>query len=398
MSRIFISMHYMELGGAERALLGLLEALSETEHQVDLFIYSHQGELMSFIPEGINLLPENPIYACYEKPIVEIFKQGHLAMGLARLWAKIAEKIFNKHTDPKLLPSSIADEMGRFTNAVVPNLNYLGEYDLAISFLNPHYYLVNKVLARKKIGWFHTDYSAISINSTRELPIWSKLDRIIAISHLSRNAFLQKFPSLADRTLVIENILPTRLIKHQANEFDASAEMPGAIKLLTVGRFAHAKNLPWAVEAMAELCTLRSDVVWYIIGYGDDTAIVANIKKHHLEERFVLLGKRDNPYPYIKACDVYVQPSIYEGKAVTVQEAQFLGKPVAISNFPSAHSNVRNGVDGVIFPLGDAHAAALALHNFLSDADKMQKIAKNGARNDFSATASLQAILALSNS
>ncbi len=58
-----------------------------------------------------------------------------------------------------------------------------------------------------------------------------------------------------------------------------------------------------------------------------------------MEKHFVLIGKQINPYPYIKACDVYVQPSRYEGKAVTVREAQILGKSVAITRFPTSSAN-----------------------------------------------------------
>ena len=57
--RIFISMHYLELGGAEISLIGLLQALDYSRYDVDLFIHSHQGELMQFVPKEVNILPEN---------------------------------------------------------------------------------------------------------------------------------------------------------------------------------------------------------------------------------------------------------------------------------------------------------------------------------------------------
>ena len=60
--RIIILMHYLELGGAEMALIGLLGALDPDKVDVDLFIYSHQGPLMKFIPEWVNLLPEVRAY------------------------------------------------------------------------------------------------------------------------------------------------------------------------------------------------------------------------------------------------------------------------------------------------------------------------------------------------
>ena len=50
----------------------------------------------------------------------------------------------------------------------------------------------------------------------------------------------------------------------------------------------------------------------------------------------------------MKACDLYVQPSRYEGKAVTVTEAKILAKPILITNYSTAESQIEDGIDGVI--------------------------------------------------
>ncbi|MDF2607274.1 MAG: glycosyl transferase group 1 family protein, partial [Bacillales bacterium] len=83
----------------------------------------------------------------------------------------------------------------------------------------------------------------------------------------------------------------------------------------------------------------------------DEDFIKKLIAQNNLENNFILLGKQTNPYPFIKACDLYVQPSRYEGKAVTVTEAKVLGKPILITNYPTAKSQVEHGVDGVICDL-----------------------------------------------
>ena len=81
------------------------------------------------------------------------------------------------------------------------------------------------------------------------------------------------------------------------------------------------------------------------------------IKESGMEDEVIMLGKKANPYPYIKKCDIYIQPSRYEGKAVTVLEAQMLGKPVVITDFPSSDSQLEDGIDGVIVPLDDSGCA-----------------------------------------
>lgn len=379
--RIFISIHYLELGGAERALLGLLESLTQTQHQVDLFVYSHQGELMSYIPAGINLIPEHTTYAALEKPLKTVFFSKQCNVAIARLWAKFTNWWDNRHLKGENI--AIFDELGRASVKVLPSLEYLGEYDIAISFLTPHYIVRDKVNAKKKIAWIHTDYSTVVVNSKRELPVWASYDKIVSISPDVTKAFLGVFPSLKDKIIEMENPLPIELIRKQAKEFDASPEMPGKIKLLSIGRYCTQKNFPGAVAVMAELCKLRDDVVWYIIGYGGgEQEIREAIIKHNMQDKFILLGKKSNPYPYIKACDVYIQPSLYEGKSITVKEAQLLGKRVAITNYPTAHSQINHGVNGVILPLGNPEETAISLNHFLENNNFINELSHLEYHND----------------
>lgn len=381
-ARIFICIHYLELGGAERALLGLLESFVQTKHQIDLFIYSHQGELLPYIPAGINLLPEHPTYAAFEKPLKSVLFSRQWKIAIARLWAKLSNWWHNHHLKGE--NAAIFDEVGRATVKVLPSLKHLGEYDVAISFMAPHHIVQDKVKAKKKIAWIHTDYSAIVVNDQRELPVWASYDKIVSISADVTKAFLGVFPSLQQKIIEIDNPLPVELIKHQADEFDATTEMYGKIKLLSIGRYCTAKNFPGAVAIMAELCKLRDDVIWYIIGYGgEEQKIREAIIKHNMHDKFILLGKKANPYPYIKACDVYVQPSIYEGKSITVKEAQLLGKPVAITNYPTAHSQIHDGEDGVIIPLDNPKKTAESIHNLLNNQKLIRKIMCKDRINNF---------------
>lgn len=97
----------------------------------------------------------------------------------------------------------------------------------------------------------------------------------------------------------------------------------------------------------------------------------------------MLLGKKTNPYPYIKACDLYVQPSRYEGKAITVTEAQILGKPVVITNFPTAKSQLEDGFDGHICPM-DVNGIVEGITRMFEDVDFRNKIANNSCQRSYS--------------
>ena len=67
----------MHLGGAEISLIGLLQALDPKKVDVDLFVYSHEGELMKLIPDYVNVLSEIPAYKMFERPMKEVLKKGY---------------------------------------------------------------------------------------------------------------------------------------------------------------------------------------------------------------------------------------------------------------------------------------------------------------------------------
>lgn len=373
--RIFISMHYLELGGAEMSLIGLLQALDYSKYTVDLFIHSHQGELMQFIPKEVNLLPENSAYACIECPIIEALIKGQTGVAYGRLKARKRAKKY-RPKDSSKPQYAIYQYIAQAVEPHLPSLDKYGEYDLAISFLQPHNYVLSKLKAKKKACWIHTDYTKVEIDTEAELPVWSAYDYIVSISPDVTKSFLQVFPSLKDRIVVIENILSSDFVRKRAGEKDVSAEMPkkdGVVNVLSVGRFTDAKNYDNVPDICRRVREKELDVRWYIIGFGDDTLIRQKIHETGMEDYVIILGKRANPYPYIKVCDIYAQPSRYEGKSVTVREAQMLCKPVVVTNYPTSMCQILNGVDGIIVPM-DNEGCALGISSFIKNINLQQQI------------------------
>ena len=393
-ARIFIAMHYMEIGGAETALVGLLNALDPARVDVDLFLYDHHGEMMQFIPEWVNLLPQIPKYSVLERPIVELVKRGFWGIAAARMSAKLIGKLTN-------VPSFSMDVFtSLFTNKLLPTICPQKKYDLAISFLTPHTYVKNKVMAKKKIAWIHTDYTIYPIAKNVELPIWSSYNFIASISNDVTRTFLQVFPTLAPKIVEIENILSPSFVRKRAELQDVDKEIrhEGAITLLSVGRFSDAKNYDNVPDICKRLINkTKLNIKWYIIGYGGYEALIRQkIKEAEMEERVILLGKRSNPYPYIKACDIYVQPSRYEGKSVTVREAQMLCKPVVVTNYPTAPSQIRNGVDGVIVPM-DNEGCAKGLAQVIYDKPLQERIIAHLKTHDYGNESEVEKIYTLIN-
>ena len=385
--RIFINIHYLEIGGAERALLGLLSSLNPDKVDIDLFVNQHTGEFMPLIPEWVNLLPEISEYTCIERPITTIVKEGHVGIALRRIWAKHKHKQYlNTLTvEQRQHDASVFQYVADAVEGALPSLAHLGEYDLAISFLQPHNIVLNKVKAKKKICWIHTDYSTIHINHDLELPVWNAFDYVVSISNDCIRAFVQTFPELKDKIVLIENILSSLFVRQQADLYEVKAEMPDepdVVKILTIGRFSPPKKIEGIPHICAEMERLGADFRWYVIGYGPDREIQEALDKYGMRHRMKLLGKKSNPYPYIKACDIYAQPSIYEGKSVTVREAQILCKPVVITDYPTAKSQITHGVDGVIVPLDEVQTA-MGIVDFINNGELRNKIVSHLHTHDF---------------
>lgn len=379
---IFIAIHYLEIGGAEISLIGLLNAIDYTKYDVDLFVYSHRGELMKLIPPQVNLLPEIPEYAYIEQPIKDALKKGLFRLSFARLWAKVQYRQYQKKNNPKDGSAILSYIFGNVT-PTLPTITDK-EYDLAISFLTPHNIVRDKIKANKKVAWIHTDYSYIDIDVEKELPVWSSFDYIASISEAVTISFVSRFPSLKGKIIEIENILSPTFVRNRAEEtrIDFSHEND-RVNLLSIGRYCEAKNFDNVPDILKRIREKGFNAYWHIIGFGgDENLIRTKITEAGMEEYMVLLGKQANPYPFLKAADIYVQPSRYEGKSVTVREAQMLCKPVVVTNYRTAPSQIKDGIDGVIVPL-DNERCAEGITAFIQDEVKQKELISYLSSHDY---------------
>lgn len=392
---ILILMPSMFIGGAERSLIGLLDSIDYTKYNIDLFLNRHEGEFLNLITEKVNLLPQIDAYTNFDRPIKDVLFSKNFKYGIARLKAKSDMrknvKLGNKHN----VWSSLQFISNRLT-PLLPNIDK--EYDLAINFLGIADVLGQKVKAKKKLAWIHTDYTKLVPNKELDMDTYSKVDYVVTVSNDCENQFLSVYPILKDKSLVVENILSEKFIKEQANEkitddkFDINNDQ---IKLVSIGRFTDAKNFDNVPQICKHILEKGIDVKWYIIGFGgDETLIKQKIKEFDMEQHVIILGKKENPYPYIKACDIYVQPSRYEGKAVAVREAQILNKPVVITNFTTSKSQLTDGFDGVIVTM-DNEGCADGICNLIKDKELQQRLIENTKITDYTNKQELEKIYAL---
>ena len=227
--------------------------------------------------------------------------------------------------------------------------------------------------------------------------MWDMYDNIIAVSDMVQKAFLKTFPSLKEKVLVIENIMPFKYIENLSVEFSADKEMPddGSVKVLSIGRFSYPKRFDEVPLMCKKLREKGLNIKWYIIGFGDDEQLInSKIAENEMQEFVINLGKRENPYPYIKACDFYIQPSRYEGKSIAVREAQLFSKPVVITNYSTAQSQLQDCIDGIIVPM-ELFQAVDGIYGFINDKDKQKLVVCNTQKTDYIGKQEIEKIYAL---
>lgn len=395
MRKVLISSFDMEVGGVERSLISMLNNFDYSNNEVDLMLYSHTGDFMPMLNNKVNLLNEVKQYSTFRKSIGETIKQGNLILGLARILSKFLAKINGKIKDLNEYGIYQMQLMWKYSLPFLPKFDK--KYDVAISYLWPHYFVAEKVQAKRKIAWIHTDYSTIETDVDMDLKMWDKFDYIMAVSEECKNAFLKKYPSLKEKAKVMENITSPDFIREMASEnIEENIKNDNSFKLVSVARLSHAKGIDNAVRALKVLHNRGlTNIKWYVVGYGGDEQMIRNlIKENNLEESFILLGKKVNPYPYMKICDIYVQPSRYEGKAVTVVEAQILGKPVVITNYTTAKSQVRDNVDGYICELS-VKGIADGVERLYRNKKLRENLAINCKNTNYSNSSELKALYEL---
>jgi len=345
---ILVASFDLEIGGVERSLISMLNNFDYNNYIVDLMLYSHSGEFMKLLPKKANLLAESKAYKTFRMPVLDVVKSGQISLALSRMLAKyLANKNHSSENGYKQM-----QYMWKYSVPLLPKQSK--KYNVAISYLWPHYFVAEKVDAEIKIAWIHTDFSTVETDIALDVKMWGKFNYIVAVSDECKNAFICKYPVLGDRVIVMENITTPELINALANEEADNPMVEDArFKIITVARLSYAKGIDSAVRALKMLNERGyKNICWYVVGYGGDEQQIKDlIEENNLTDQFILLGKKINPYPFIKEADLYVQPSRYEGKAVTVVEAQVLSKPVLITNYPTAKSQVNDGFDGSICDL-----------------------------------------------
>lgn len=347
MKKLLFMVSSMNIGGVEKSLLSLLSIIPREEYEVTVLLLEKKGGFLNHIPSWVKV--EEATWFKDTKPIIMEAPQLTLKNYIKK----------KKYIDGVLFTFSYFIDK-HFKNRYIYYKNILrsipikeDEYDLAIAYAGPteiiDSYITHKVKAKKKIGWIHFDVSKHEINTNLYLKLFSKMDKIFIVSKEGKAKFDEKFPVISNKSEVFKNIVSEELIREMAYEkIDFNNDFKG-IKIVTVGRLSKEKGQDLGIKALAKLKKEGYKVRWYCIGEGNSRSEYESlIKEYELQEDFILLGAKTNPYPYMKMADIYVQTSRHEGYCLTLAEAKILNKVIITTNFTGADEQIEQGKTGLI--------------------------------------------------
>lgn len=371
MVKVLFVISALEAGGAEKSLINLLNLFDYNRYQVDLLLFKKEGIFMDQIPEEVRII-EAPddlfyLYNIHGRQIKHAL--GAFPSIIARITGTIYRNYFVRN---KSYPGTQI-RWNKFYKKHISIFN--DEYDIAISYMHGEvmYYVAEKIKARKKITWVHNDYRALKLKPETDYPYLCSFDKIATISDECVDILTQVFPQIKDKVVSIPNLTSSSLIRKRAElyypeEYKDSCNANKVI-ILSIGRLNYQKGFDIAIKIAAEMKKRGLQFVWYIIGQGTEQEHLTElINQFGLKEEFVLLGIRENPYPYIKNADIITQPSRYEGKSVVIDEAKILHKPIVVSDYATVRDQITNENEGIISKL-EVENFAEALEKLIQSKD-----------------------------
>lgn len=349
-------------GGAEKALISLLETIDYNKYNVDLLLFKQEGLFFDKIPERVNLLEEPLEFKYFDMPIkaaiTEALKKGRLDILTSRLGAGLIFKTEENR-------AKCEQRVWKYISKTLKQMNK--EYDVAIGYLekNPIYFCLEKVNAKKKIGFIHNDYNQLGMDPIIDMPYFNELDHIVTVSEECANVLKRQFPMYYNKISVMHNIVSPAIINILSRETIKLNQ--NETNVVSIGRLNNQKGFDFAIGACRDLVNNGHQVKWLVIGEGEERIKLEKmIEDHQLEDHFILLGLKDNPYPYIKEADIYVQPSRFEGKSIAIDEAKILQKPIVVTNYSTAKDQINDQKNGLIVGM-NPKALSIGIQRLIND-------------------------------
>lgn len=358
----------MNIGGFQKSLINLLMYIDYSKFDVDLYLVDKNGIFIDYINENVNIITNEEIsdyFLSYKASIKKLLARRKYLLALKRT-KNLILSVFNK------------GKGAIYMSKQIPPLTK--EYDVCIDYCGQYlnYYMIDSIKAAKKITYFHNDYSKWDYYYKADKEYYKYSDYIITVSENCVQSLKKYFPQFSKKIICIENIITKKTINnfyygHSDNDIYKIPKKK--YTLVSIGRACFDKGVDFAIETCELLKEeFGEDFVWIWVGPGESNReYLKLINKKNLSSNFIFVGGKLNPYPYIEKADVIVHPARFEGKAVAVEEALIMNKPIVLTNYTTAINQVINLKTGIIVEM-DYQEIFKAIKQLLLDKDLRENI------------------------
>lgn len=362
--RILFVIDSLHSGGAEKSLVSLLSLIDYKKFDVDLLLFKKEGLYLPLVPKEVRFLD-----------VPEYFNDKNNNKIKIKI-AKLKNSISIRNPYYKKI-YHCAQITSKNILTVLEKQNK--KYDIAIAYSQglPTYYVVDKVEAIKKVCWINTDYKKAGYNSKFDKEYYEKYNFIVLVSEKNKEIFENIYPEFKKKLKIVYDIISKDLVTSMANKGEGYIDNFNGIRILTIGRHVELKGYDMAIGAAKILKEYGINFRWYSIGEGNLTKkLISEVEKNNLVNEFVFLGTYTNPYPFIKQCDIYCQPSRFEGFGMAIAEARILNKPIVATNFDIVYEQIRDNENGLI---SDMNVSSIAknIEKLIKDKDLYQNLINN---------------------
>ena len=336
--KIAVVYNQMVVGGAEKALLGFLEAIDTDKYDITLYTYNDKGAFFEDISRNFPVQFTECIDS--KKVLIDDMKCFRIFKVFKGIYYRIMARLCR-------------DEHIKLRYSIQTYPKFPEEYDCAIAYylnLENTITAIKRINASKTCAIMHADLDRVSLLLDQYMDLITQLDKVFCVSNQCKEKIDSAYMRLKNKTEVMHNILLSEQIHNHANEQLSDNQFPhGEIQILTVGRLSAEKGQQMIPAVARMLLETGYNFCWNLVGDGFlRSEIEAEIQKYNVQDCVKLLGTRLNPYPYIKNCDIYVQPSFSECYCTTTMEAKVLCKPVVTTDAPGMREQFVSGENGLI--------------------------------------------------
>lgn len=342
--KLIITYQHVHIGGATTSLINFLQALDYSKYEVDLLFYENDHSIDDKLPKEVNILPQGKIHEKFgiKNILAKIMSPSYMI-------AKVHEIYLRKIKGNDKAGIQVMSKQGcRYSR------KFEKEYDVAVSYdMNwPFNYMMKYIKAKKFILWMHLDFHASGLSFEVDKKFLEKTDKLVFVSEQCKDNFVNAHKEFENKSIYMPNLMATKAVKMMAQMEDVTLpfEKDDLLTMVTVARidFPH-KGLDRGVKAISKLRKEGKNIRWIIIGGGPDREeLEAMIKSFDLEDCIYYIGEKKNPIPYLKMCDIFFLPSLFEGKPMAVTEAQMMGLVPVVCHYASADEQVEHNVDGLV--------------------------------------------------